>query len=935
MARATETSNRRPLLLLAGQAFALGLMVAWITIAASAIFLDTYGSGALPFTYIGAAAAGALASAALTRALRHRSLVSVAKRVLAALALTLAGAFAVLWTSGPWVSVVLLVLIPILVPVGFVFVVGQAGMLLDVRSLKASYARVVAGFALGFVIGGVAGPFLLDLAGRTEALLAFAAVVAGMFLVLAWWTERSFPAQLAAIEDEMDADVIRPTIRSLLRNRYVVGIVSFQMLSAVESQWLDYLVYDRAAARYRSGAALADFISRFTAIAYGADILFLVVVAGLLLKRFGLRYGLTANSAVVLALVVAMIVAASSQGSAATLVFVLVVASRVSDLTLSDGTSRTSLGAAYQAVPLAERLAAQATVEGLAVPLAIGASGLVLIAVRETVGTSGLALPVLTSIVVIAWMVVSLFVYRGYRVNLLANLRHRTLDPSTLTIDDANTLAAIDRLLDSVNERDVRLGLHTLALADHPELPARLDRLALDDRVGVRAHALERLGALDPSAAAASARLGLLHRSAPIRAVSLRTLATTGAPSDLAAVVEHWDDPHTEVRLAAAAAIAGLGDDGAKRRISDATVELSQTDDPAGPVLAAQVLATCGPETGIDRGSLRDLLAHSDPDVVRAALAAVQWPHDAALLDDVVVHLENRRTSAATVEALVRGGTYVMDFIDLGLGGRLGLARHGKELLARACGLIGGDEASATLKRHLGNRDREVGRAVAVALATMSRSAGDHAELPDPGAAGSVDDVDQMTRTDLEDAAHVLRALHVLGDADAVVVVCRALRDELQLLQSRLLACMSYRYGSESLSRVTFQLAQPDARAHALAIEWLDVTLTGTDRAVIALLEPEWSPGERMRSLGRWYQLPPTDIDHVLRDLIEDPDDRWRRPWLTACALMALANRDGPRFRSSMTARDQTASGRRHETIDLVGETLAGIRARLQLTSTS
>ena len=69
------------------------------------------------------------------------------------------------------------------------------------------------------------------------------------------------------------------------------------------------------------------------------------------------------------AVVVAIIVATSLVGSAATIVFVLIVAARVTDLTFSDGTSRTSLSAAYQAVPTGTRSVAQATVEGLAVPV--------------------------------------------------------------------------------------------------------------------------------------------------------------------------------------------------------------------------------------------------------------------------------------------------------------------------------------------------------------------------------------------------------------------------------------------------------------------------------------------------------------------------------------------------------------------------------------
>ena len=85
--RARRRSRR--IALLAGQAFALGLTTAWIAIPASAIFLESYGSGLLPVTYIGAAVAGAAASASLGVGLRRRPLASVAMAILAALAVVL------------------------------------------------------------------------------------------------------------------------------------------------------------------------------------------------------------------------------------------------------------------------------------------------------------------------------------------------------------------------------------------------------------------------------------------------------------------------------------------------------------------------------------------------------------------------------------------------------------------------------------------------------------------------------------------------------------------------------------------------------------------------------------------------------------------------------------------------------------------------------
>ena len=401
MSESTGSSNRR-IALLAGQAFCLGLMTAWVAIPASAIFLGVYGSGLLPVTYIGAAVAGAATSASLGLGLRRRPLVSVAMTILTVLAIGLLASWLLIWVVGAgWLSFGLPVLVPILVPVGFMLVVAQAGMLLDVRALKSLYARVIAGFALGFVAGGAAGPPLLAALGRTEHLLAGGAATAGMFVFLVSMTRRNFSAELSVIDDGGGHDVERPTLRSLLRHRYVVLIVGFQMLSAVESQWLDYLVFDRAGKRYIDTKELADFISRFMAITYGADIIFLLLVAGVLMRRFGLRYGLTMNPVMVLTLVAATIAAAAMGGSGTTIVFVLIVASRVTDLVLSDGTSRTSLGAAYQAVPTHVRLATQATVEGLAVPVAIGVSGVVLIATRATVGTDGLALPVLTTVVLV------------------------------------------------------------------------------------------------------------------------------------------------------------------------------------------------------------------------------------------------------------------------------------------------------------------------------------------------------------------------------------------------------------------------------------------------------------------------------------------------------------------------------------------------------
>jgi hypothetical protein len=191
---ATATASiRRRILLLGAQSFALGLVVAWTNISASAIFLNRYGSGGLPWTYVAAALAGALATLALGAAFRRRTLVSVTMRVLLTVTVALAASYVLLVASGPLVSLPLLVTVPILIPVGFIFVIGQAGALLDVRALKSSYARVVAGFALGFLVAGAVAPVVLALTDRTEDLLVLAAAASACFALVVEATRRSFP----------------------------------------------------------------------------------------------------------------------------------------------------------------------------------------------------------------------------------------------------------------------------------------------------------------------------------------------------------------------------------------------------------------------------------------------------------------------------------------------------------------------------------------------------------------------------------------------------------------------------------------------------------------------------------------------------------------------------------------------------------------------
>jgi hypothetical protein len=883
------TSSR--VLLLAGQAFALGLTTAWVLIPASTLFLEDYGSDRLPLTYIGAGVAGIASSAALSGSLRRRPIAAVATRVVAGVTVALVVAWCLLaGLDAAWVTFVLLVVVPLLIPTGFVFVVGQAGLLLDVRALKASYARVVAGFASGFVTGGLVAPWLLGALGGTQHLLAAAAAAGSLFLALLVVTRRAFPVELAAHGDDPDA-AAAPTVRDLLRDRFVALLVAFQVLSAVESQWLDFLVFDRAARRYEDTEELARFVSQFTAIAYGADIVFLVLVAGVLLRRFGLGYGLTANSLAVLTVLVSVVAASVAAGSAATVVFVLVVAARVTDLVCSDGTSRTSLSAAYQVVVPRLRVAAPARVEGLAVPVAIAASGAVLLLLGATTGTAGLHLPVLTMGVVAVWVAVAVRLYRSYRSSLLERLRHRELEPSALVLEGGRDVDVVTAMVERGDEREVRLALDLLAESGHPALIGHLHRLAADPRPGVRAAALARLVGSDPGPAAVVARAALADEAPVVVAAAATLLGAVGGPADRARVAALTTHVDGEVRVAAAVATTALGDDVAVAEVSQEVGRLARSTAAPDRLAAARVLGAC-PDGRVDRSPLVSLVQDADPEVAASALDALRWPDDRAVLD-------------------------VADMA-LATAGQGGADRRASTTWVRVCRALG-PAAAPVLLGHAHHPDRDVGLSVLTALGA-------------PGIGGA-DGVAQLRGSPVvrDDLAHAVRLLLVLGtiDGDRAGPLRAALGDELDLVRRRVLAALAAGYGAEGVRRAEHQLAQPDARAIALALEWLDVTLVGSDRGALALLEPGLSDDRRLAALQRALPTVVPGRDLALRDLVEDAERHWRRPWVAACALHLAWQRG----RADPVDPDEAwigslLDGDRSEGGDILAETAAGLARR-------
>lgn len=672
---------RTRLLLLGGQTVGLGLLMAFLVVPVSALFLDEYGAGALAYAYLAVAVVGVAVSAALARAQRRVSLAAMAAGVFwIYLVVVTAGWLALTVWDGVGVTFPLLVLFPLTIPIGFALVGAQANRLLDVRQMKAHFPRVAAGFSVGFALGGLAAALLVEPLGGPRRLVGVD-VLAGLAMVgLVVATGRRYPAELAAAPEPAPVERSVADRRALMRNRLVVMIFGYQVLSAAVTQLLDFMVWERAAARYPDPSDLARFQGVFGAILNISSVVFVFVFAGWILTRFGIGVGLAANPIAVLVLLCLTSATGIAVGPAAFTFFALVCAQQVSDIALTDGTTRTSINATYQALLPRLRLQAQTMTEAAGIPIALGLVGILLIA-QNALELDVRAVVLVTIVLTAIWSIFAVVAYREYGANLRDVLSRRAWDPVAIRIDDDLSRSVVESLLRSGDLRDTETALEALADADSPAVAAHITELmssADAERRSLAATIAGSAGLLESSSVASS-----LQRLVGDHDPSVRLSAAVVLASKDGAALNTWlaalGGDADSVRLALEAVsrsparcfVPHLVDlaaqPSAPEQVIDALVAHAEwlvplLVEPGLPTLTRQRVVFALGEAGTDR-CRAELVAHltdGDPDVAEAAARAlaVSGHRDASAslqLRDAVASQASRAHRSLQIIGLLAG----------------------------------------------------------------------------------------------------------------------------------------------------------------------------------------------------------------------------------------------------------------------------------------
>ncbi len=862
---------RSRLVLLGGQTTALGLMMALLVVPASALFLHTYGAGSLPYAYIAVAVAGLAVSTGVSRAGRRLALGHLARALVSAyLVVVLLSWIALTVWEATWVTFLLLVLFPLAIPTGFVAVGSQAVRLYDLRRFKAEFPRIVAGFAIGFALGGLAAAWLAKALGGIEHLLA---VDVGAALVMLWLvvqTSRAYPGELltppepavppsseAGLTASHDGSGAGPSWWTKwskpLRDPLVLLVFGYQVLQAGVTQLLDFVVWERAAAYYPDTRDLAQFQGIFGAIINVVALAFVMIAAGWLLSRFGIRLGLAANPAIILLVVAGTVVLGHSSGIAGFTFLAAACLGQVLHISLTDGLTRTAIATTYQAMPKRDRLWSQAMIEGAGTPVGVGLVGVLLLA-KEAAGLDVLAVVWLLLGLTAAWLVLGILAHGHYGDHLAAVLVARAWDPVALRVTDTDAFAGVRRLLDSDDLGDRMTGLDVLVDSGSPELAEQVAR-------------------------------DLRHTDPERQLVALAIVARTAIAAE-PVVQEALHDLVARGRSApgvvAAAALVAADEQGS-RKARELWVDAMESGDDE-LVSAALIGATRTPDAFF-RGTLLEHAGHPHPPLELLQALSAHADHLTAVLPRLWT------LDPFASEDAVRRKDLVL------------------RAVSRSTHLAGREWLLARLN------EADTSRHDAVRIISGLAAAG-HEDSPAPVPAAKVA---VPLRREAARVTSLLTGLALLGDdvtedgppADGrdrtltgthriwpdldLDVLRGALRDELGAGQRRVEKLMGLSACPQGTSWVMTALAGTDESLRSAAIELIEVALgRRLGRLALTVIDPALDDAGRRAALAG--QLPEgagsADLVPWLVALLEDTERTWADPWLWASALRVLPRLD-------------------------------------------
>ncbi len=297
-----EPGEEKPMLLLLGMGFFMGIFLATYQIGSETLFLDVLGEPYLDVAFFCAGGAGIVSTVLfvyLQKRVRYSSLIISNLFLIFVFMVLMRGAFE--WTDYdqdaagfqllPFVMFVMIGPITAITLLGFW---GIFGRIFDLRASKRIIGGIDTGALTATIIAFFSIPFItqLDFIDSTYDLLFVSAISSFGVFFFTIWIVKDFNVNKATKTDPNDKKVKEISFFDLLKDPYLRLLSLFLIFSMGASVFVDYTFYSATEIMYPDEQELTNFLSFFSGTVMIMSFLIQSFVNDIIIGRFGIKVAL-------------------------------------------------------------------------------------------------------------------------------------------------------------------------------------------------------------------------------------------------------------------------------------------------------------------------------------------------------------------------------------------------------------------------------------------------------------------------------------------------------------------------------------------------------------------------------------------------------------------------------------------------------------------
>jgi AAA family ATP:ADP antiporter len=855
-------------------------------------FIDALGSARLPYVYLLVALLSLpvvyLYTRMADRYARHQIVVGTCLLLAASLLVF----FQLFAEPTSWVAWVFYVWISIALALTLSQLWSFTNHILNARQAKRLFGFIGSGALLGGIAGGQLARVATRLLGTRHTLLAAAVLLVGV-AALIYWVHLLHPAPVA-LPERRKREVTQGGFSTVRRHRLLGLIALMMLLGVMVSQVVDLQFNWAVESATRGLDNRTAFYGNFFSIMGLAALVFQLVFTTRIHRARGAGPAMRVLPCTVGAGTVLLFLAAAF--NPAFLVFAS-LALKAGDSGLRYSLDDSTRELLFLPVSSRKRIRAKAFIDVVVKRSGKGFAAILLLPV--TFGwITALQAGWLTLGLVVAWLFIARATSSEYVKSLHTMIRPDVgVEVTEISPKDATTLEFLIQALGSPDPRTVLTSLDILAAHSRAKLVNPL--LLYHDDAEVRQRTLQILAEAGREDAAPLVERLLRDPSPEVRAEAIRVLADLRHQDACVMMLPRLREPDPGARAAAIACLANHGDEAMKAKAASSLRQMLAEEDPRYRVEGAKTIGSTAEPLFVEE--LVQLLYDSETSVVRAAVEAIRQRvardgPNPMYLPTLISLLQNRRLKHDAREAL---------------------AAFGEETIPALVHFLNDTDEAVWVRRAIPKTIARLGTAGAVESLVeclhqqsdpfLRRKLIESLAVAGRQIVGARDKnrVRVEIRREAEGYLSALADLFALDSAGAAVadgfslpvdsdeddsnLLERLLEERLREHRKNLFDLLALLHERRPIWDVYrgLESGRPNMRAHAL--EYLDNTLSGSERRDFFAAIGDQPLGEKLEEAGRLYGIiTASKVETLRRFLTAEGDLDSESPFLAVAALYLI-----------------------------------------------